>query len=642
MIRKSGRFAVTPSVVLQLLRNTLPFSDLDKGILEDLAGKCLIDFFPRGTLIFEQDVTEVSYFHLIQKGGVKIFSTTSDTVTTLKDFGGEGETFGALPMVKGLKADINVETLEDTFCLLIEKATFLELLREHPSLAQYYMESFSQDLMFSAYAELRFERIRAKSGDSCYLFNNQVGDLIRTPPEVVSGTTTVREAASTMTRLGIDSLLVRDEAKSVMGIITNKDLRTKVVAAGLDHATPVQLIMVAPASSIPAQASCFEALLKMMKEQADHLAVENRKKIMGVITSRDIMVFQGVSPLHLFREAVSQRSLEGLCDMSRRIPNLVRALVEQGAKADDITPMITLLNDRILNSMLNLIQKDIGPPPAPFCWLALGSDGRREQIFRSDQDNALIYENPEDSREREAAEAYFETLTWKAVDSLVASGYPRCPGDIMASNPRWRKPRPVWEGYFNHWMSSSDLREISQVASFLDFRGGPGDTTIADSLRQWVVAQSERHGAFLMRIAEDCLQNWPPLSFFRNLIVEKDGKHRNRLDLKTRGILPFVNFARLMALRHGISETNTLARLRLASENGYLSRKFYLDAREAYEFLSQLLLVRQLEMVERGAVPGSFADPSELSELEKRMLKEVFAVIERMLAHIKHEFPSLV
>jgi CBS domain-containing protein len=145
----------------------------------------------------------------------------------------------------------------------------------------------------------------------------------------------------------------------------------------------------------------------------------------------------------------------------------------------------------------------------------------------------------------------------------------------------------------------------------------------------------------MLHMAGDCLQDWPPLSFFRNFIVEKDGRQRNRLDLKSRGILPFVNFARLMALRHGVSETNTLARLRLLLEKGCFSRQFYMEVREAYEFLTQLVLVRQLEMVESGLLPESYINPSDMSDLEKRMLKDVFAVVNRMLAHIKQEFPSV-
>lgn len=642
MIQKSDSFAVTPAVVVQLLRNTRPFSELDNDVLEEVAKSWLIDFYPRGTLILRQDVTEVSYLYLIQKGGVKIYVTSADTVATLKDYGGEGETFGALPIVKGHKADLNVETVEDTFCFLLEKEVFLELVGKYPSVAQYYLESFSQDLTCSAYAELRCERIRAKSEDSCYLFNYQVRDIVKSRPEVVPGSTTIRDAAARMTKLGIGSLLIRDGEEGITGIVTDKDLRTKVVAAGLEHHNPVQAIMNAPVHAIPAQASCFDALLKMMKEQVEHLAVEHRKEIIGVVTSHDIMVFQGVSPLYLFREAVSQRSIEGLYDASRRIPNLVRALVEQGAKAADITPMITLLNDRILSSILNLLQMEIGPPPVSFCWLPLGSDGRKEQIFRSDQDNALIYEDPKDKWESQAAEAYFETLARQAVEHLMCCGYPRCKSDLMASNPRWRKPRSVWEEYFNGWISSPEPRELSLAAIFFDFRSGAGQKALGEQLRQWVVVQAERQPIFMMHMAGDCLQDWPPLSFFRNFIVEKDGRQRNRLDLKARGILPFVNFARLMALRYGISETNTLARLHLLLEKGCFSRQFYAEVREAYEFLTQLVLVRQLEMVESGLLPESYINPSDMSDLEKRMLKEVFAVVNRMLAHIKQEFPSVV
>ncbi|AFM25031.1 DUF294 nucleotidyltransferase-like domain-containing protein [Desulfomonile tiedjei] len=642
MNRRLLSYSVTPAVVFEVLRNTLPFSELENRTLEDVARKWIIDFFPRGTLILREGVTDVMHLHLIQKGAVKTYLTGSRPGTILKDYSCEGETFGAASILRGRKADFNVETLEDTFCFLLPKDDLLHLVRKYPRFERFYLDPISEDLMSSAYAELRDEHMHPGRRKSVHLFSYQVRDIVKNQPQVVPCSTTIQDAALRMTRMGIGSLLVGDDSYRVTGIVTDTDMRSKVVAEALDGNATLESIMVSPVLTIPAQATCFEALLTMMQEQVDHLAVEHLQEIIGMVTTHDMMVFQGVSPTYLLRETVAPKSIEGLCTLSRRIPNLVRALLEQGAKASEITPMITVLNDRILSGILDLLQQEIGPPPVPFCWITLGSNGRKEQILKADQDNALMYGDPANDRERRTAEAYFETLSRLTVDRLLDCGYPRCKSGLMASNPSWRKPVSVWRNYFNNWICTPDPQEVSLAVTFFDFRPDAGTVSLGQELRKQVVSWAERQTVFMMHMAGECLLNWPPLSFFRHFVVEKDGLQRNRLDVKTRGLAPFVNFARLLALRQGIPETNTIRRLQLLMDRGCFSEELHVDIREAYEFLMQLLLVRQLEMVESGMVPENFIDPGELSELERKMLKEVFSVINRMLVHVKQQFPIAV
>jgi len=639
MVQGNDVHAVEPAVVLEFLSKTLPFNELDHATLEELAGQFTIDFYPKETLVLEQDVTEVTHLHLIYRGGVKVYLTDSEDSITLKDFRGEGGYFGALGIIRGSKANLNVETIEDTFCFLLPKGAFLELVRNNPRVAQYFLKRFSEDVVHTAYAELRSAKVKAKPEDAFYLFSSAVSDVIKRSPALISGGETIQQAAARMADLQIGSLLVQDQAGNIAGIITDKDLRSKVVAKGMDYGAPVGNIMTSPVHTISGHAFCFDALLQMMNKNVHHLAVERNNEIVGVVTAHDIMVHQGASPLYLFREIVAQRKIEGLYELSHKVPMVVRTLIEEGAKANNITRMITVLNDQIVERMLTLLHEELGPAPQPFCWLMMGSEGRKEQTFKTDQDNALVYDTPADDWEQiKTSKLYFRRFGNKAVEHLEACGYPLCKGQMMASNPKWRKPYSVWRSYFSRWMSTPYPQEVLHATIFFDFRSGYGNTELGRRLREYLKHMAPKKGIFLMHLAKDCMEGKAPLSFFRNFIVEKNGAHKNRLDLKARGITPFVDFARVMALRHGIEETNTLGRLQELSDGEHIPRELCSETKEAYEFQMQLRLVHQLRLIEAGKVPHNYIDPGELSELEKQTLKEAFAVVGRIQAFVKDEF----
>lgn len=634
--------SVASRVVVQFMRDRRPFSELDDSTLQDLAGRWLIEYFPKGTVIFRQGVTDVTHFCLIQKGIVKLYVERPGSTAILKDLRGEGAGLGASSMIRNQKADLSAEAMEDTFCFLLDKKAFLRLAVNNPNLAHYFLEGLSGDLMMSAYSEVRSERIRGRRRVTFHLFGTKVRDVVRYSAQTISPSTTAREAAEHMSRLGIGSLVVRAPEGHLAGIVTDADLRSRVVAAGLDSGVAVEKIMTTPVRTIPSEALCFEALLQIVRDRVDHLVVENRDEITGVVTSHDIMWQQGAWPVYLFRDIAAQRTVEGLHGVSRKIQRGVRSFLEEGAKASDILRVVSLLNDRILARVLDLVTERWGPAPVPFCWLALGSDGRREQVFGTDQDNALLYHNPRNPREMQAVETYFNGFANQAVSDLDACGFTRCRSDLMASNPRWRKPFAVWCSYFDEWVSSPQPNEVSLAAIFFDFRSAYGHQALGSRLRRRIMQQAQRQHVFQMNLASDCRINWPPLSFFRNATVERNGEHRSRFDLKARGLMPFVNFARLMALRHGVEETNTMQRLRLLYQRGHISEEFQADACEAYEFQMQLYLAHQLHMLEAGHVPHSFVDPAELSDVEKKALKESFGVISRMLELLKKEFPSVV
>ncbi|MFO7727398.1 MAG: DUF294 nucleotidyltransferase-like domain-containing protein [Desulfonatronovibrio sp.] len=636
--RKNTAHVLDTAVVTEFLKKTLPFNELDQETLENLAKNATIDFYPKSSRILTQDVTEVKHIYLIQKGGVKLYLQDESGEISLKDYRGEGSVFGALAIIRDARSSLTVEAIEDTFCFLITKKAFSELLETHPGFSQYYLKSFSENYIKKSFSELRKEKLPPKTEGALYLFTVKVNDLIRKKPEIITPVETIQNAARRMSDIGIGSLLIKDEYGKIAGIITDKDMRSKVVARGLPYYEPVEKIMTSPVKTISAGKVCFDALLSMMSKQIHHLAVEDEGRIIGVITSHDILVLQGESPVYLFKEIMNQHSIETLYELSMRVPLVVRPLIEEGAKANNITRMITVLNDLILDRILTLMQEQLGPPPLPFCWLVMGSEGRKEQTFRTDQDNALIYSDPKNHEEKEAARKYFEIFGQEAINHLVKCGYPLCQGGNMASNTKWCQPLTVWKKYFENWINVPEPDEVLNSTIFFDFRPAYGHVELGYQLREHLNSLVKGKDMFLRYLAQDCFRTKPPLSFFKNFIVDRDGEHKNRLDIKARGLVPFWDFARVMALRHGIDETNTLARLERLKQGGYMPEDLYSKARESYEFQMQLRFLNQLNLMEAGEAPHNYIKPADLSELEKQTLKGAFSVITSLQNFLKETF----
>ncbi len=624
-------------MVMEFLQGILPFSELPANELRSLSKSCVIDFHPKGTLLLEQGVTLVDCLYLIQKGGVRIFKHDEKGGDVLVDYRGEGDTVGGLAMLQGGRAQYNAETVEDTFFFRMSKAAFNSLVERFPLVAAHYSHPLSHQYVSKAFDSLRTRRDILPADGGLYLFSSRIGDLVHGAAVTAPMGKTVQEAAQIMVRHGIGSLLITDPSGEIIGIVTDKDLR-KTISVGMDYNAPIETIMSSPVTMVDHQDICFDALLQMMTRNIHHLAVTRDNQITGMVTSHDIMVMQGKSPMSLFREILSQRTFEGVYPLTARIPQVVRTLVSEGAKAGNIARMITVLNDMILERILSLLLKQLGPPPVPFSWLLLGSEGRKEQTFFTDQDNALVYQTVKDDIVQRAADIYFTAFAERAIGHLVKSGIPPCRGEIMASNPKWRQPYDVWRDYFERWIAVPEPKEVMHASIFFDFRSAFGERVFAEELRNHISAHCRRQDVFLRCLAANCLEIRPPLSFFRNFIVEKDGEHKNTLDIKKRGIVPIVDFARVLSLQHGIRETNTLSRLDTLHEAGHLPDDIYQDTHEAYELLMQLRLVHQLEMVERGETPNNHIAPHKLSELERKTLKEAFALIVRIQAYLKEFF----
>ena len=270
------------------------------------------------------------------------------------------------------------------------------------------------------------------------------------------------------------------------------------------------------------------------------------------VTNHDLMLLQGTSPLSLTRDIEAQQSIEGVVSAARKINDMVTLLLKEGAKASNITRMVTEINDRLVVKLLQLAERTLGPPPLGYCWITFGSEGRREQTFKTDQDNALIYEDPRTPEQQAAAGEYFGTFAAFVNDTLVRCGFPECPGNYMARNPEWCQPLAVWRGYFSRWIGAPTEEAILRSVILFDFRPAGGNLDLGQALKAHLQHAVAGQSIFLKKMADLAVSVRPPLGFFKTFVVLRSGEHKDQLDLKKKCITPLINVVRLYSLQEGI------------------------------------------------------------------------------------------
>ncbi len=626
--------------VISFLKKVPPFQFLDEEALNTIASRVSIEFYPKDTLILKQDGVPSEYLRIIKKGSVKVFVRTKDNEEVLIDYRGEGDSFGFLSLVSGDRSRANVVAAEDTICYLIDKESVLRLLEKNPSLTEFFLKSFLNKYIDRTYKEMRSRSLLIGGGDKL-LFVTPVKEIIARPPVTAPSDISIKEAAQIMSKNRISSLVLLD-GDAPVGIITDRDLRDKVVAKGKDINEPASSIMSVSLIKVDANEYCFEALLKMVRFNIHHLLVVEDGTLRGIVTNHDLMLLQGTSPISIAREIEIQQSIEGLETVSRKINQIIGLLLRDGAKATSITRIITELNDRLVKKILEIAERRFGRPPLPYCWIVFGSEGRREQTFRTDQDNAIIFADPETQEDEKKAREYFTVFTDFVKNGLLKCGYSPCPAGYMASNPQWCQPLKIWKKYFSSWISEPVAESVLKSLILFDFRGLYGDMNLADELRNYLGTLLEGNKVFLGYMANAIIKNRPPIGFLKSFVVEKTGEHKDELNLKVKGIAPIVDIIRLFSLEKNIKETSTVERINILKDKHTIVKDYADELLHAFEFMMLLRIHHQFEQIESGRNPDNFINPNRLSNLEKRTLKEAFHLISKLQDTIIERYKALI
>jgi CBS domain-containing protein len=477
------------------------------------------------------------------------------------------------------------------------------------------------------------------------LFLHRVRDLTKRPPVTCALGVSAIDVARRLSREGVGSVVVVSEEGGPVGIVTDRDLRRKVVAEGREPATtPVSAIMSSPLVTLRPSAFAFEAVLEMTRRRVSHIVLVEEGRLVGVVSSRDFLALQTTHPVTLAREITRAVSLDALVELSGRVTTLVHRLVDEGGTAYDIGQIVAELNDRIVVRVLALAAGALEEggeeaPPTSYCWLGFGSEARREQTLRTDQDNGLVYEDPPAHLVARAAE-YYAKLAAAAIQGLVDVGFPRCPGNFMASNPTWCQPASVWRGYFRRWMKEAGPEHVLAACIYFDLRPLGGALELGSTLAASVRAEAPEHRTFLGYLARDVVTRKLPVTMFGNIAVQRSGPNRGAVDVKGAGGLQLVGAGRLYGLALSLGETNTIDRFRAAGRRGLFKDAETREITDAFQHLMRLRLVHQLEQIARREAPDNYIAPGLLSRADALLLRDAMKTVTRVQAEVRERFAT--
>ncbi len=621
----------------QLLQTTDPFSYLPEKELERIVAELSLEIHSKGTQLFLQGHTRVQQLYILFKGAAQRYYEQNNQKTMI-GFLGEGDSYGGISILLNESISVrSLQVIEEATFFLLDRQLFLELCRLYPTFSEYFTDTFGKRMMDRSYAAIIAKTVRAE-GETFQFFNQLVKTIYNKKVLFGDKQMTIKAAAEAMRSGKSSFIFINSETGNAMGILTERDLTRKVIAAGIDTSQLVETVMSTPLLKISEHALVIEALMTMLQTDVRHLAVENgQHEVVAVLSQREFLVAQGHSHLFLIREITQARSVDDIISCQRQIPRLVRALITNGANAANINRFITAVTDATTKRVLELVVEKMGPPPRPFAFMVMGSEGRREQTLKTDQDNAIIYADGDPVQDAKT-HAYFIRLGETVCNQLDQVGYTFCPGEIMARNPKWCQSFSVWKGYFTHWIRKAEPEDLLQASIFFDFRWAYGDEQLVRQLREHLFQSLEGWSGFFRHLTENALHFKPPLGFFRNFVVESKGEHRNAFDIKS-AMTPIVDFARIYALKQHINETNTLRRLSHLRSDKTLKDSEYEELEKGYSFLMQLRFVRQVTAIlDEKNKADNYINPKKLTHIEQTMLKEIFRRVEKFQSKMMFDF----
>jgi len=628
----SSTSIVTESVV-GFLKTMPPFQFLQPSELAALSEGMTLEYFPRNTVILRAGDRAAESLYIIQKGGVKLALRSGIGKELTLDIRSEGEVFGVLSLMGRDVARLDVIAVEDTICYAIPAARMKEFLSSHQEIADFFLRTSLTRYMDRSLHELR-ERTRLMGDSERLLYTLPVRDLATNPPVLTSETTSIGQAARLVSAAGATCLFAVNAEGRAVGIVTDKNF-TEAVASEVSPDLPVSTIVSTPVIAVESSQPVFQALLTMLGKGIHHVLVTEDGVPKSVLTSHDLLLLQGKSPVHVAHHLQQQKTLAGLVEAHRRVRDLVPLLIREGARASHITRVVAEMNDRLISRILELGEAELGRAPMPYCWVVLGSEGRSEQTFTTDQDNGLIYAEP-------GAEHYFARLAAYAHDALARCGYPDCKGGYMAANPQWRQPLDGWCAQFRDWMAGAELRAVQNALIFFDMRPVHGAFSLFHALEAHNRGLLQSAVFFKSVLAYASLEHKPPLGLFRTLVLERTGQHKDQLDLKLSGTGPIVNAARVFALDAGLPHVNTVERLVQLQLRSADETPIFREAGEAFEFLTLLRLESQLQQARAGRPIGNHIGPGSLTHLQRSLLKEAFQSTVRLQSLLESKFRSAV
>lgn len=612
--------------ILDFLRRYPPFKDLPEETLHQVATSIDVRYFKAGSRIVEFG-QEALAWHVVRSGAVEVYRRNGTLYNRLT----EGGYFGEFGLLHRKRVRFPAVALEDTLLYLIPEPVFTDLFENNEQFAD----------LVEIEDRTRLRQVVSRREDANQLMSATIDSLVSRPPVMLERGASALDAARRMTDEGVSSLIIVDyvdDARThprIVGIVTDRDMRVRLVTPGLGYDAPVTDIMTSELVSVQHNQLVFEAMLQMLRHNVHHLPVLKHHKPVGVIALSDIIRYESRNSLFVVSSILRQHSVDDLAALTTEVRACFSRMVTEDASSRMVGSAMAVIGRSFKQRLLELAEEQLGPPPVPYCFLALGSMARQEQLIVTDQDNALVLDNSFDAARHDD---YFKALATIVCDGLARCGYSYCSGGIMATNVKWRQPLRVWQAYFSEWIDKPTPETLLNSAIFFDLDGVLGRTDWADSLRQLISRKARANPRFLACMARNALLRTPPLGFFKDFVVESDGRHSGAINLKRRGTAPLADLIRVHALAVGSQALNSFERLRDIIDANILPLGRGPDLHDALEFISMVRIRNQADDLAAGREPDNSIAPESLSDFERKSLRDAFLILSHAQKFLKYRY----
>ncbi|HEX8016641.1 MAG TPA: DUF294 nucleotidyltransferase-like domain-containing protein [Flavobacterium sp.] len=623
--------------VADFLKHFPPFNLLHQKDLEKLSEQISIIYKEKDSVIFSENEKTHESFYVVHKGAIALKKNQK----TL-DMCDEGDIFGLRPLLAQENYVMEASTYEESILYAIPIAVFKPYALENKAIGNFLIESYASNTK-NPYSEVHknnlYGEIIAQDNQNT---EKEIFDLqpVKFSKKIVTcgPSTTAKEIAKILTRKKVGAILIVDEMLPI-GIITDKDLRNKIVSGDYPITTPAETIMTSPVITYSKKMTVTEAQMAMIKSNISYLCLTKdgtvNTKAVGILSKHDLMVSLGNNPAVLIKALKRTTKVKEIKPIRARIMQLLQGYLDQNIPMTLITKIITELNDACVTRVIDIsLEKMNTPPPVKFTWLALGSQGRDEQMLHTDQDNAIVYENVSEVFKDET-KAYFLKLATHINKGLFTIGYEYCPAEMMASNPKWCMSLDEWKNQVAYWIKNPGKNEVLLSFIFFDYSVKYGNREIVDQLSDSIFENVKANPIFYVHLVSGALQSPSPTGFFRQFLVEQDGANKDQFDIKRRALMPLTDAARVLILSHSVkSISNTAERFEKLAELEPQNSELYLSC--SYSFKALLKFRTKQGLLHHDS--GQFIALESLSKMEKIKLKRTFKTIKELQELISVRF----
>lgn len=612
--------------ILGFMRGHALFTDLPDDVLHTVAAATDVRYCKAGTQIVEFG-QPAHFLHLVRSGAVEVFYRDGKLYNRMT----EGGYFGEFGLLHRKTVRFPARALDDSLLYLVPEAVFTSLFENHESFAD----------LVATEDRVRLRQVVSRGAEGNQLTSVAVDTLVAREPVSLDESASALDAARCMAEASVSSLLITGGADGqhprppMVGILTDRDIRSRLVAEGLPYSTPVRDIMTPDPVVVQHDQLVFEAILVMMRHNVHHLPVMRNGKPLGVIALSDVLRHESRNSLFVVGSIAKQPDAAGLAVLSGDVRASFQQLAAQDASSRIVGSTMALIGRSFKQRLLELAEQQLGPAPVPYCFLALGSMARHEQLVVTDQDNALVLDNSFDPAQHDD---YFRQLAAFVSDGLAASGYTYCTGDVMATNTRWRQSLKTWQHTFSQWIEQPTPETLLAASIFFDLDGVWGQLEFSEQLRTLIADTARSNTRFLACMARNALLRTPPLGFFKDFVLEPDGRHASAINLKRRGTAPMVDLIRVHALAIGSRARNSFDRLDDVIAAGILPQGRGQDLHDALEFISMVRIRNQARDMAAGLEPDNSMEPDKLSEFERKNLRDAFQILSHAQTYLKFRY----